>query len=305
MFVGHGLLAFALVGLVARQFGVPARRALALGVVAGLFATLPDVDILYGPVGLLGGVSGFADAVDTFWATGNVVHRGPTHSLLVGTVAATAFALVARQSWLARGLGGGLLGGLVVLAAGVSGTLDATILAAFAVGGLGIVALSRRLDLGPRALFPTALAGLLSHPFGDLLTGTPPDFLYPLDVVTLSERLSVHGDETVHLLASFALELAVVWLALAVYFRLTDRSLAANVDRRAGLGAVYGAAIFVLPAPTVDSASPFVVSVLSLGLVGAVPTGRSYRPVFHRAVITGLTAITLAAAAYATMYVLV
>lgn len=305
MFIGHGLLAFALVGLVCRRYGVRPRRALAVGVVAGLFATAPDVDILYGPIGLLGGFSGVADAVDTFWATGNVVHRGPTHSLLVGGAAASGFGLLARRSRLARGMGLGVLVGLVVLTASVSGGLDAAIVTAFVLVGLAVVAVARRLDLSPRAIYLTALAGLLSHPFGDLLTGTPPNFLYPLDVVPFAERLSLHGDGTIHLLASFALELAIIWVAILVYFELTGRSFGANVDRRAVLGAGYGAAVFVLPAPTVDAASPFVLSVLSLGLVGAIPTRRSFRPALARVVATGLTTVTLAAAAFTAIYLVV
>lgn len=304
MFVGHALLAFALVGLLGRRMGIPARRALTLAVVAGLFATLPDVDILYGPVGLFGGFSGVADAVDTFWTTGNVVHRGPTHSLLVGGVAAGAFALVARSSLPSRLLGVGTLGTLAVVAMTTSGALDAAIVAVFALVGLGIVALARRLALDSSDVLGVALVGLLSHPFGDLLTGSPPDFLYPFDVVAVGGRLSLHGDGTIHLLGAFALELAVVWLAVAVYFDLTGRSLVAHVDRRAALGVVYGAAVFVLPAPTIHSASPFVFSVLSLGLIGTVPTRRSFRPVGVRAVATGLGAVSLAAVAYAVTYVL-
>ena len=96
MFVGHALLAFALVAAVARWRGWEPERAIQVGVVAGLFATAPDLDILYGPVGLVGGVSGVMGAAETFWSTGNVTHRGPTHSMVVGLVAAGAFAAWAR-----------------------------------------------------------------------------------------------------------------------------------------------------------------------------------------------------------------
>lgn len=305
MFIGHGLLAFALVALVADRYGMAAQRALAVGVVAGLFATLPDIDLLYGPVGLLGGVSGVGGAVQSFFETGNVVHRGPTHSILVGAAAAGGFALAARRSWFARGLAGVVLVTLVLLTLVVSGGLDATIVTAFVLGGLGIVAYARRLDVAPQLVYLTALAGLLTHPFGDLLTGTPPDFLYPLDVVALSERVSLHGDGTIHLLASFAIELAVIWFAVLVVYELTDRSFVALLDRRAVLGVAYGAAVFVFPAPTVDAASSFVVSVLSLGLLGAVPTSRSDRPAADRVLATGLTTVTLAATAFTVIYLVV
>ena len=311
MFIGHGLLAFALVAVATRWFGGSAERALALGAVAGLFATLPDVDILYGPVGILGGVTGIGDAVDTFWATGNVTHRGPTHSLLVGAVAATGFALFANRSLRTRILAGVVLGATILLAWFTSGLLDATILTVFMLGGVAIVVagqrvelLRTRLDLTAGPVLVAALVGLLSHPFGDLLTGTPPDLLYPLSVELVPERLVLHPDPTIHLLGAFAVELAVIWIAVAVYFRLTDRSLTRTIDPKAGLGAVYGAAVFVLPAPTVDAASPFVFSVLSIGLIGVMPSWGTLRPELDRALATGLAAVTLGATAYAVGYLL-
>src|SRR6056297_1986212 len=93
MFIGHGLLAFALVALVGRRWGLTRDRTLSLAVLAGGFATLPDVDMVYAPVGLLGGASGAFTAAEAFWQTGNVVHRVITHSLVIGVVAAVAFGL--------------------------------------------------------------------------------------------------------------------------------------------------------------------------------------------------------------------
>nr|WP_225308116.1 metal-dependent hydrolase [Haloarcula sp. CBA1131] len=83
MFVGHALFAFALGGLAAWWLGLSRERAVQLGVIAGLFAAVPDVDIVYAPFGLLVGAAENLTA-DGFWETANVVHRGPTHSLLLG-----------------------------------------------------------------------------------------------------------------------------------------------------------------------------------------------------------------------------
>jgi hypothetical protein len=58
MFLGHGLAAFAIAASVAARRGWRGERALAVGLVAGLFATLPDVDMLYAVAGLLGGMEG-------------------------------------------------------------------------------------------------------------------------------------------------------------------------------------------------------------------------------------------------------
>ena len=59
-----------------------------------------------------------------------------------------------------------------------------------------------------------------------------------------------------------------------------------------------------LPAPTVDAASPFVFSVLSIGLIGVMPSWGTLRPELDRALATGLAAVTLGATAYAVGYLL-
>jgi len=86
MFAGHALLAFALAAGAASLAGCDADRALAVGVLAGVFGLAPDVDILYAPVGLAGAAS-LPTAETAFWATGNIVHRTATHSLVVGGAA--------------------------------------------------------------------------------------------------------------------------------------------------------------------------------------------------------------------------
>ena len=83
MFIGHALLAFALVVGAAERFSVPRERVLQYGIVAGLFAAVPDVDVVYAPVGLLLR-SAETLGPDVFWETANVIHRGPTHSLVMG-----------------------------------------------------------------------------------------------------------------------------------------------------------------------------------------------------------------------------
>jgi len=149
MFVGHALLAFALVAAVARWRGWEPERAIQVGVVAGLFATAPDLDILYGPVGLVGGVSGVMGAAETFWSTGNVTHRGPTHSMVVGLVAAGAFAAWARGTVPSRAFALVVLGGVVTAVATLSGGLAAVVTALFLAGGLLVCVLGDRWEFGP------------------------------------------------------------------------------------------------------------------------------------------------------------
>ncbi|QIO23215.1 metal-dependent hydrolase [Haloarcula sp. JP-L23] len=301
MFVGHALLAFAIVALGAKRLDVRPKRALQLGFVGGLFAAVPDVDVVYAPVGLL---MRSVETVgpDVFWATANVIHRGPTHSLVMGAVLAVAVGLWAHGTRPTRAASLSLLSLLVGAAGLVSGAVGAVVVLAFALAGLGVAVLSRRLDVRPRTLFAVAFVGLLSHPFGDLFTGSPPALLYPFDVVLVAERIALHPDPTGHLLAAFAVELGAVWLAVWTYARFTGYRLPALVNPRASLGVGYAAAAIMLPAPTLEQSAHFVFSVLAIGAVGAPVRPFSRGVDSLEAVVTGLAAVSVAAVAYALAY---
>lgn len=305
MFVGHGMLAFALVAGAAAFRGVDRDRAIALGAVAGVFATVPDVDILYALAGVLQvGLVGVWSTVDAFWATGNVVHRAVTHSLVLGAPAAVGFALATTRR--GRPVALAVLSALVawvLLAGGALAALVATV--AFAAGTGVAVYAGTRLDFGPRAILVAAATGLLSHPFGDLFTGEPPALLYPLDATLVAETVALHPDPTLHLLAAFGVELATIWLAVAVFVRLRGGQLFPHVDRRATVGTGYAAAAVVIPAPTLSVSYHFVFSVLAVGAVGLLAGRRPWAVEDDRlrAGLTGLTAVTLAWAAYGLAYV--
>lgn len=301
MFVGHGLLAFALVALAGERWGWDRRSALSVAVLAALFATLPDVDVVYAPVGLMLDPD-LARPVETFWAAGNRVHRGVTHSLVVGVLTAAAVGLLARRERAARAGGAAVLAGVVALATLVSGALAFAVTLAFAAGAVGLVALARRSDVAPRHVAGAALVGLVTHPFGDLFTGSPPALFYPLDATLVTERVTFSGDLTLHLLGAFWVELAVVWLAAVAYFRLTDRSLLSHAERPAALGVAYGSVALFLPPPTLEVSYHFVYSVLGVGLVSVVSTRPLVRPSW-RAAVTFLTAVSVASLSYAVVYV--
>jgi hypothetical protein len=308
MFVGHGLVAFAVVAsLAARRLS--RERALLAGLLAGAFATAPDVDMLFAVLGAAEAATP-GGAAESFWAATDTLHRSVTHSLVVGAVLAAVLgtAVAARSGpWRARHPAA--LAGAFAAAAGLlgavwltGGPLTAAMLGVFLTAGLGVALAAGRLGFGPRAVAGLAAVGFLSHPFGDLLAGGPPDLLYPLGWQVLTERVVLSPDPTVHLLAAFFVELSVIWLALVVFLRLRGRRVRSVVRPRAALGVGYAVAVLAVPAPTVEVASPFVVSVLAVGLVG-VPVTRRPRPL--PAVATGLAAVTLAALAYATVYALV
>ena len=309
MMVGHAALAFAIAAWAVASLGVPRERALLLGAAAGTFAVVPDVDMGYAVVGVTTAVaSGTASFPETFWAAGNVVHRGLTHSLVVGAFAATLFGLAATRSR-ARAVAVAGLASAVLVTFLTAGALEAGVMASFALAGVVVALLFARAGLGPQAVLAAALVGVLSHPFGDVFTGTTPTLLYPFDVRVLPELIELSPDPTVHLLAAFGIELATVWLAVAVYLRLRGLSLRGHVHRRSVLGAGYVGMALVLPPPTLAASYQFVFSVLAVSLVGVsadLPTP-DLRSLESRLAVglTGLAAVTIAWLAYAAGYLVV
>lgn len=312
MFVGHALLAFALVAAVTARTE-HRDRALVYGAVAGAFAAVPDVDIGYAFLGLFEADGGALARASAFWQAGNVVHRAVTHSVVIAPLVALSAALWVHgrreDAAVARAGAVCLLALLVGVAWVENGPLGAVVMGAFAVASLGLSeATVHATDVGPAATFVLGTFGVASHPFGDLWTGEPPQLFYPLDVTFLARHVTLHPDPTLHLLVAFGFELTTVWAALAVYSRLTERPIVAALDRRATLGVGYAASALVVPAPTLDLSYPFVFSVLAVGFVGAVPRVRALwarrldLPDALSATMTGLAAVTLAWLAYTTAY---
>lgn len=304
MFLGHATLAFGVVALASLHVGASRERALALAVTAGLFATVPDVDMAYALVGLVAVDPSSPMAVaESFWGASTVVHRALTHSIVVAVPAAAAFALAPTH----RRAAAAALVALVAVAGVVSGPLAAFILALFMAGGWLVARFSHATGVRGRTLFGVALFGLASHPFGDLLTGQPPRLFYPLDVVAFDGRFALSGDPTMHLLGAFGVELAAIWLGVAAAVWLSGHRLTDHLSVRASAGAAYALAVLVLPPPTLDASYQFVFSVLAVGFVGAVPNPKFGErsltlPSLPTAVVTGLTAVTLAGTAYGIAY---
>jgi membrane-bound metal-dependent hydrolase YbcI (DUF457 family) len=312
MFVGHAALAFAVVaGLAARER--PPREALVAGTVAAAFATLPDVDILYAPVGLVGARLDALALASAFWSTSTVVHRGVTHSLVVSAVVAVVavawFLGLRRSSRALVGLAGSVGVGLVVAVTHDVGALGAVVSVPFVVGAVVLATVAaRRTALGTRRMAVATAVGLLSHPFGDVFTGEPSAFLYPFETVLLAERVALSADPTLHLLAAFAVELLAVWLAALTLARLVDVRLRDSALPRVALAAGYAAVVPLIPPPTLDLSYPFVFSVVAAGAVGAAPRVRLLGerrvalPDRTTAFVTALSAVTVAWTAYAVAY---
>nr|WP_233265169.1 metal-dependent hydrolase [Halomarina oriensis] len=306
------MLAFALVAFVVSRLPADTptatrRRAFALGLLAGVFATLPDVDMLYAPVGLLWADGGPLALAEGFWSASTVVHRSVTHSLVVGVVAAVGFALWTRGG-ASKLLAVVVLGGLVAVSGTTSGLLGGLVMGAFVLGGLLVGTLAARRGVDAGAVFVTALVGLLSHPFGDLLTGEPPRLLYPFETVLVAERVTLSLDPTLHLLGAMLVELGTFWLAALVYLHLSDHEVRDYVDPTVALGLPSGGVALAVPAPTLSLSYPFVLTLLGVGLacgilVGGVDRYRArerHRPLTMA--LTALATVTLAVFVYLGAY---
>jgi len=301
MFVGHGTLAFAVVGMAASAAGVERERALALGVAAGLFATLPDVDMVYALTGLLHGpLFQPVSLAESFWAASTVVHRSITHSLLVAAPSAMAFSLLGR-SRLRTAVGAVVAAGVVAVAFLTTGPIGGLVASAFVIAGSLVGIGAARYGLAARPVAAAALFGVVSHPFGDVLTGRPPKLFYPLDVTVLQGRVVLSTDPTLHLLGAFGIELLAIWLGVFAFAHLRETSVWTHVRPRAVFGSAYAMAVLAIPPPTLALSYPFVFSVLGVGLIGAVPLRRRL-PTGWTAATTGLAGVTVASAAYTLAY---
>ncbi len=303
MFVGHSALALALVTLGALALGRSREQALILGVFAAGVAALPDVDMVYALSGLLTAASLDAFALaDGFWAASTTVHRSVTHSLVLAVpVAAAIGAIAAGGRYRFAGLAG--LGGLFAVVAAGATPVFGLVTAIFLLGAVGLGVVAGRHEIRPHDAGVTAAVALLSHPFGDLLTGTPPWMLYPFETRVVTERLTVATDPTLHLLSAFFVEIAAIWLAVLALAYVREWTIIDHLRPQAVLGGGYALAALVLPAPTLSVSYHFVFSVTAVGFVGAL--SRPRRSSWPTRFVTGLAAVTLAGVAYAVTYLLV
>lgn len=307
VFIGHALLAFALVASGAAVMGWSSRRATAIGVVAAAFATLPDVDMVYPMLAFLIGIEDLLVGNFRFWDYVAITHRTVTHSLVVGTVATLGFGVWARSGRSPLTTATCLLG-CTVTVVGVAvwnGPLSGIVMGLFVVGGALVTMWAVLMGFGPRHVAGAAGVGLLSHPLGDLFTVPIPDLLYPFELPWDFSYVALHSDPTLHLLIAFFVELGTIWLALGVYARLHGWSLVPAIRPRAALGIAYGASVFVIPAPSLDVPTPFVLSVLAVGVLAIPLRPATGMPRRWQVPLTALAAVTAAALAYTGAYLLV
>jgi len=268
MMVGHAFLAFAIAGLGAYLLGIEKEKALILGIFAGLFAFVPDIDMIYAWKEIFtvfqSGLLGFSDS---FWAASTVIHRGLTHSLTTGLIGTAAFMAYYRH----RKLSVLILGTVLLALYGLifESWLAARVLTLYSLAGLAITEGAIRYDkLSVKKIGAASLIGLTSHPFGDLFTGTPPKFLAPTDITLFQDTLVLNADPTLNFLGVFIIELGAIWAGLITAFYLMDRKIGSSLYRGRLLGIVFSIAAFFIE-PSLSESYRFVFSILGLASLSA------------------------------------
>jgi membrane-bound metal-dependent hydrolase YbcI (DUF457 family) len=89
----HFFLAFSAVSLTAYYLGRRSEEALMVGLAAGLFALIPDIDVLYALTELAEVTSGFYALTGSFCGASQQTHRGFTHSLVTSLIPVSIFSI--------------------------------------------------------------------------------------------------------------------------------------------------------------------------------------------------------------------
>lgn len=281
MYVGHGLLALAIVLLAAAHSDLGRRQTLAAGAIAAGFGTLPDVDLVYTVYAVVeSGPTGVFPTTEHVWTESWVVHRTLTHSLLVGCVVvaiATAAAALFRGRTQPRRRDRPIAIATVLLGAGVlltialeaDGGLGAVTMALFVAGAVAIawVAVRWRVPLSWIAL--AATVGLLLHPPGDFWMGQSPALFYPAWTSPPVESVELAADPVLEFLAAVLIEIVLLAGAVLAVDVARDRPPLDAASAWSLLGVLQLAALWLFEAPTFRVAYRFSGLLVLLGAVAA------------------------------------
>ncbi|WEL23608.1 metal-dependent hydrolase [Candidatus Nanohalovita haloferacivicina] len=302
MIAGHFLLAFTLAGAIAVALGYEKDKALYLAVFAGGFSIIPDVDMIYGIKGVVlaleSGPGGFPG---TFWTVSNRVHRGLSHSLVTGLAASIGFTAYFIRNKIS--VASAVTGLLVATAFVFEDFVGAVVMLAFSVIGLALAEKAQG-KMSSKEFFSIASLGLLSHPFGDFFTGTPPELFFPLTNAVKESRIVLNQDPVLNLLSIFGLELSLGLSALILGLYLKEIPVKEKISPLVALGGLYGFAFYLIPAPTLAASYSFVFSILGYGVVVPAYHFKSMKKDIEDLLTVGLNYVLTIAVALAT-YILI
>lgn len=302
MIAGHFLLAFTLVAAAATALGYQKEKALYLALFAGGFAVIPDVDMIYGVKGLVialdSGLNGFPG---TFWDVSNRVHRGLSHSLVTGLVATLGFTAYFIRS--KKSVAVSVIGLLVVSAFIFEELVGAVVMLVFSLIGLKL-AESAQGHINNREFLSVAGLGLLSHPFGDFFTGTPPELFFPLTDTVRESKIVLNQDPVLNLLSIFGIELFLGLTAVIFALHLREVSIKENISPLISAGGLYGFVFYLIPVPTLAASYSFVFSILGFGIVVPAFRRSKWSKEIDSMLVLGLNYVSTIAVALVTYLVI-
>lgn len=302
MIAGHFLLAFTLAGAIAVALGYRKDTALYLALFAGGFAIIPDVDMIYGIKGIVLGLeSGLTGFPGTFWTVSNRVHRGLSHSLVTGLVASIGFTAYFIRNKIS--VASAVTCVLVAMAFIFEDFVGAVVMLTFSVIGLALAEKAQG-KISSKEFFLVAGLGLLSHPFGDFFTGTPPELLFPLTDAFRETRIVLNQDPVLNLISIFGLELSLGLSALILGLYLKEIPVKEKISPLVAVGGLYGFVFYLIPAPTLAASYSFVFSILGYGVIVPAYHFRNIGKDIEDLLTVGLNYVLTIAVALAT-YILI
>lgn len=265
MIVGHAMVGFVVSVMIARKLSMSRDQQLAVGLTAMAFAVLPDFDLIVGVIGVVeSGLQGISQTQQEFWTDGLKYHRGLTHSILFGLVSATIFSLISYGD--RNRLLGLALAIVVLLISAVSlGVLQSIVVFSYIISGIVITLIVRKYNDMRNIVVISSFTGVITHPFGDVFTGTSPQLLSPLSINVLPDIVLVSQEPTLHLLFVFILELSTVWAFVYTYLKINEESVWTYIPVYTMVGVLYGFTSMIIQPPTLEVSYHFVFSIIALG----------------------------------------
>jgi hypothetical protein len=227
MIIGHGLVAFILTAIILIKFSNLCNKSiLYLATTTGIAAIIPDIDMLL-PLASIFTVNtlSITAITDQFWSVSGERHRLATHSLIILTITTliafsiqkisetTAFKpkLKKPKQKIAT-----ILTTIIIIFTPLSIPLKllttTTIITAY------ILIQYKPKNITTTQLTIAFLFGSLTHPFGDMFTGTPPTFLYPYTNIIELSRWTL-PNPTLQLTLLFILEIGSLILTFLIQYK--------------------------------------------------------------------------------------
>lgn len=204
-------------------FNKSGNRAIQIGILAAIYAFLPDIDLVHS---LLRGIWKAVYYGQSFevvlWQNAEGVHRIATHSIIVILVAGIIFYLSIgskREKTVAT------LAGVTVflMTYFTEGYLLSSLVAVFLLAGALFSGEAKVRGFSRTEILGAAYVGMFSQTYGDLFTHGPPRLLFPLDYRIIESYIIIHPSSGINFMLLSIIEALTVIFALYVYFLLSRK----------------------------------------------------------------------------------